>query len=76
MATFSSSLFKTWFKVLISFPEKNALVSSANKMNLRRFEELDMSLMHKINSRGPKMLPCGIPHVTVLWSDEVLLYLL
>ena len=59
--------------MLISFPEKSTLVSSANKVNLRRFEELDMSLMYKINSRGPKMLPCGIPHVTALWFDEVLM---
>ena len=39
------------------------LVSSANKMWNKTFETLAKTFMYNIKSKGPKMLPCGTPHV-------------
>ena len=39
------------------------LVSSANIMRNKAFETLAKLFMYNIKSKGPKMLPCGTPHV-------------
>ena len=38
--------------------EYKILVSSANKINLRSFDTLQMSLIYKIKSLGPSTEPC------------------
>ena len=55
------------FKVLIKGDSLSAsiytLVSSANKMGNKASEILAKSFMYNIKSKGPKVLPCGTPHV-------------
>ena len=41
------------------------LVLSTNKMGNKTSEALAKSFMYNIKSKGPKMLPCGTPHVGV-----------
>ena len=52
--------------------EYKILVSSANKINLRSVDILQMSLhvIYKINSLGPSTEPCGTPHEICITSDE------
>ena len=48
------------------------LVSSANKIILSNFDTPHMSFIHKINSSGPRIDPCGTPHL-IFFSSELLL---
>jgi hypothetical protein len=41
----------------------NRLVSSANIIMLNSLETLTMSLIYKMNKRGPRMDPWGTPHL-------------
>ena len=45
------------------------MVSSANKL-VRSFVHLGISEMKIRKSRGPRMLPCGTPHVISRRSDK------
>ena len=45
------------------FPDTNELVSSTNQIENIMEETLAISLIYKRNSRGPKIDPCGTPHV-------------
>ena len=68
------NLSRSWLIMLIRLcmfeSEYNILVSSANKINLRSFDTLQMSLIYKINSLGPSTEPCGTPHEICITSDE------
>ena len=57
-------MFESEYKILVSS------LSSANKINLRSFDTLQMSLIYKINSLGPTTEPCGTPHEICIKSDE------
>ena len=61
--TFFNSLFKVFSNEGVGLPEKNIVVSSANRKNLRSEEELVMSFMYMRKSRGPRTLPWGTPHL-------------
>ena len=41
---------------------KNRFVSSANMINSAKFDMLTMSLINRMNNRGPNIEPWGIPH--------------
>ena len=45
------------------------VVSSANCVNLRRFDEYFISLTYSKNNSGPKVDPCGTPFVTDFMID-------
>ena len=42
-------------------PSINTLVSSANKIENNKSDDLEKSLALKINNRGPNIDPCGTP---------------
>ena len=44
--------------------EYNKLVSSANRIKYKTFEQWTISLIYRMNKRGPRMEPCGTPHTT------------
>ena len=39
----------------------NTLISSANKIENNKSDDLEKSLTLRINNRGPNIDPCGIP---------------
>ena len=43
---------------------KNRFVSSANMINSANFDMLAMSLIKRMNNRGPNIEPWEIPHAT------------
>ena len=45
------------------------LVSSAKSVYLTSEETLQMSLMYKRNNFGPKIDPCGTPHIVCISLD-------
>ena len=50
-------------------PSTNMLVSSAERMNVPKSEQLVISLMYRRNRSGPSTEPCGTPYRTVRGSD-------
>ena len=48
-------------------------ISSANRINLRIAEELEVSFMYNKNNNGPNIEPCGTPVVIVHREDRILL---
>ena len=68
---FASYLFKVLFK-------SDSLSASmytqwAIKMGNKTFKTLIKSFMRNINNKGPKMLPCGTPHViNLIWDLKFL----
>ena len=48
------------------------LVSSANKIILNNYDTSHMSFMYKINSTGPRIDPCGTPHLIFFSSVDSL----
>ena len=69
----STILVSSMFIILISssalFPDKNTLVSSANSIGNSTLDTEAMSLIYNKNGNGPKIEPCGTPHVIVFWDD-------
>ena len=59
--TFSSSLFRISMTSVYECPSINTLVSSANKIESNKSDELEKSLTLRINNRGPNIDPCGTP---------------
>ena len=55
-------------------PDKNMLVSSANKTDRLVVVTVVKSLMYNKKSNGPRIDPYGIPHFTFSLSDLTLLY--
>ena len=47
------------------------MVSSANRMNFNILEEKHKSFTYIKNNNGPKMDPCGTPHVIRTGWDKV-----
>ena len=47
----------------VGLPSIKQLVSSANKIDVRRVDTLHKSLTYSKNSVGPRIEPCGTPHV-------------
>ena len=47
-----------------SVPSIKQLVSSANKIDVRRVDTLHKSLIYSKNSDGPRIEPCGTPQET------------
>ena len=47
----------------------NMLVSSANNIGNKASETIDRSFIYNRNSKGPKMDPCGTPHLIIEDSD-------
>ena len=45
--------------------EKRTLELSANSINLSKLDESWMSLIYKRKSKGPRIEPCGRPHLTL-----------
>ena len=45
------------------------LVSSENILEEAVFRQLDKSLIYIKKKRGPKLLPCGTPHVILTVSE-------
>ena len=70
MYNLSSSCLIILIRLCTFESEYKILVSSANKINLRSFDTLQMSLIYKINSFGPSTEPCGTPHEICIKSDE------
>ena len=52
-------------------PSINTLVSSENKMENRKSDDLAKSLTLRINNRGPNIDPCGTPGVMFLVLDLI-----
>ena len=48
------------------------LVASAKKIIIINVDTSHMSFMYKINSTGPRIDPCGTPHL-IFFSYELLL---
>ena len=57
-----------------SLPVQNKLVSSANKIGINHLETDGKSLIKIKNNSGPKIDPCGTPHLICLQSDLQSLY--
>ena len=66
---FSSSLLQREVSVDKLGPEKQIVVSSANKMVEATFEKFGRSLMYSKNKTGAIWLPCGIPTFKILLSE-------
>ena len=49
------------------------LVSSAYMRTVDTKLEFGKSFKYNRKSKGPKMDPCGMPHVTILASEKILL---
>ena len=61
-----------------SVPSTKQLVSSANKIDVRRVDTLHKSLIYSKNSDGPRIEPCGTPQETgkkPFWSYPTGLHL-
>ena len=56
-----SSSFNVFTKGNKYLAEKKFFVSSTNRTNLRRFDDLMMSFMYNKKSRGPNVDPYGTP---------------
>jgi len=56
-----SVLFAQTDSLYISVSYRNTLVSSANNSNLALLLTLTISLIYKMNSKGPRTDPCGTP---------------
>ena len=54
-----------------SLPLRNKLVSSAHNMGNADLQLDGKSFTYTRNNKGPKIDPCGTPHVRVWWSDTV-----
>ena len=71
----STILSNSPFIILISWlalrPLKKTLVSSANNMGYTIFDIQAISLIYSKNNNGPRIEPCGTPHVTVLFVDSI-----
>ena len=52
-------------------PSINTLVSSANKIENNKSDDLAKSLTLRINNRGPNIDPCGTPCVMFLMLDLI-----
>ena len=55
-------------------PDKNMLVSSANKADRLGVVTVVKSLMYSKKSNGSRIDPCGTPQFTFSLSDLILLY--
>ena len=55
----------------IVFADKVILVSSADILGAASRRQLGRSLMYNKKSKGPRILPCGTPQVTVLADDRL-----
>src|SRR6218665_3099948 len=72
-ATLISSMFITSNNLSKEVCEKNTLVSSANRMNVKMDEIEAKSLIYNRNNRGPSIEPGGTPHViSVAWETTPL----
>ena len=60
---FSSSRLACAMRSFTLFPEQTRLVSSAKSEVVKKFETLAISLIYNKNNNGPKMDPCGTPHL-------------
>ena len=67
--TWESSWLTILVKVAKSLWRRKILVSTAKRMNERKFEERKRSLMYKRNNKGPRTEPWGTPHTTVLLEE-------
>ncbi|KAK2181315.1 hypothetical protein NP493_403g01007 [Ridgeia piscesae] len=72
ISSFSSALLTVHAISPIFLVEYKMLVSSADKIILSNFDTSHMSFMYKINSTGPRIDPCGTPHL-IFFSSELLL---
>ena len=69
--SFSSSLFIFSITSAYECPSINTLVSSANKIENNKSDDLAKSLTLRINNRGPNIDPCGTPCVMFLMLDLI-----
>ena len=60
-------------RVYYSKAIQNILVSPANKTDRLVVDTVVKSLMYNKNSNGPKLDPCGTPHLTFSLSDFMFL---
>ena len=67
----SNSPFIILIRWLALRPLKKTLVSSANNMGYKIVDTLAISLIYNKNNNGPRIEPCGTPHVTVLFVDSI-----
>ena len=51
------------------FPVKNKLLSSANKSKKADFAASGKSFMYIRNNNGPRIDPCGTPHLMFKYFD-------
>ena len=65
---FQNSILAIAINSLIFVCVNSSVVSSANSKE-RNFEDKGRSLMCKINSKGPKIEPCGTPVMLCLTAD-------
>ena len=69
--TFSSSLLIISITSAYECPSINTLVSSANKIENNKSDDLAKSLTLRKNKRGPNIDPCGTPCVMFLMLDLI-----
>ena len=72
--TFANSLFIFSHNNSIYEPEANKLVSSANNTYFKNSDTLHRSLIYNINKKGPRIDPCGTPHIILDKLEFVSLY--
>ena len=63
LVTSSNSLFINSILLLISLREYKMVVSSGNNIKSSTFEVYVISFTYNIKRRGPRIEPCGTPHV-------------
>ena len=72
--TFSNSVFKICDMFVKFVSSIKTDVSSVNKIEKSRSDDLEMFFMYMIKSRGPRIEPWGTPCVIIFVSDFELLY--
>ena len=63
---FSKSEFTAFSTSSIQLPDEVIFVSSANIRGLVEFKHEGRSLIYNKNKSGPRIEPCGTPHVILL----------
>ena len=66
--TFSKSELAAASRSVTEYAEVVRFVSSANNRGFVLLRQRGRSLMYNKKSNGPKMEPCGTPHLTLLFS--------
>ena len=69
--TLHISLFTKVTRSLGFFPVTNKFESSANSSENKTFDTFDRSLIYNKNKIGPRIKPCGTPHVINFEEEDI-----